>query len=430
MNETETHRGPHQLRWLLFCALLLETAYAVLNISTMPVYLQSNRGLGAATVGLVLVSYLLSEAILKAPLGALSDRVGHRLFIMLGGFISACSALLTLLLPKGGGMAEVGGLMLLRAVDGCGAAMIWPAMFALVADLSAPGKHQQSNSKLNSIYLLGIAIALPLGGFANDQFGGMLANSAGSRSPGIFLAILFFVLSVVAAAVFLPRKSAHHEEPEASLQMKGIIAAMRTIPEYLVLALITFAAIGFPLAIVKIFAEDQFGMSESSFGLVALPCALSLAVLSLPMAKIGEKMGEARAVHFGLASCLLGMLAISSGMVVPGLRHPMLFGIGAIPIGIGFLLTLPAWYSYVGNLAPTNRGTLLGAVMMAQGIGAMLTTPIGGYLYESLRPLGNTLGYGDGFARYSPFGASAACLALGWVFSLKVLRPVAPYSNR
>ena len=57
-------RKPDVLR-LLVIALLAEIAYAVLNISTMPVYLVRDRGIGEDQMGLVVVAFLLSEAIFK-----------------------------------------------------------------------------------------------------------------------------------------------------------------------------------------------------------------------------------------------------------------------------------------------------------------------------------------------------------------------------
>src|SRR5688572_10217060 len=68
---------------LLVIALLAEIGYAVLNISAMPVYLKS-RGFGESVIGVVVIAFLLTEAIFKSPMGHLADRIGHKRLMMIG----------------------------------------------------------------------------------------------------------------------------------------------------------------------------------------------------------------------------------------------------------------------------------------------------------------------------------------------------------
>src|SRR5438132_12761932 len=82
---------------ILIVALFAEIGYAVLNISTMPVYLKAEptnawisngRGLGPSVIGLVLVAFLLSEAIFKSPMGHLADRFGAKRLMFFGPLLS------------------------------------------------------------------------------------------------------------------------------------------------------------------------------------------------------------------------------------------------------------------------------------------------------------------------------------------------------
>src|SRR4051794_5459628 len=95
-NPTSCFRRP-AVRHLLIVALLAEIGYAVLNISTMPVYLRAaptnawisnGRGFGESVIGLVLVAFLLSEAVFKSPMGHLADRIGPRKLMMFGPMLS------------------------------------------------------------------------------------------------------------------------------------------------------------------------------------------------------------------------------------------------------------------------------------------------------------------------------------------------------
>src|ERR1044072_2743092 len=178
---------------LLVVALFAEIGYAVLNISTMPVYLEATpttgwisngRGFGASVIGLVLVAFLLSEAIFKSPMGHLADRVGPKRLMLIGPAFSVITAILSLFVPHNGGAWEVLAFILLRALDGIGAAMAWPPGSSPLGPAVDDSERQQAMSFLNLCYMLGIALALPIGGMVNDL--------SGVKWAGLILAAMLF----------------------------------------------------------------------------------------------------------------------------------------------------------------------------------------------------------------------------------------------
>ena len=376
---------------LLVVALFAEIGYAVLNISTMPVYLEATpttgwisngRGFGASVIGLVLVAFLLSEAIFKSPMGHLADRVGPKRLMLIGPAFSVITAILSLFVPHNGGAWEVLAFILLRALDGIGAAMLWPAAFSEMGAAVDDSERQQAMSFLNLCYMLGIALALPIGGAINDL--------TGVKWAGLILAAALFACVVVAVWFFIPNlKSAQHiDEEHGEFKIGEFIESLKQIPVYLVLAVVTYAGIGFPMAIIKLFAKDAFKMSETAFGGLVFPAAIIMALASVPMAKFGDRIGRNRAVHFGMGSCAIGLLLISTGMFNPWLRQIWVLVLGSLPVGLGFLLAIPAWMASVSDIDAKKRGANLGAVMTAQGLGAIIGAPLGAVLYEKLQPLG------------------------------------------
>jgi DHA1 family multidrug resistance protein-like MFS transporter len=407
---TPLWRKPQVLR-LLLIALFAEIGYAVLNISTMPVYLVQARGLGESAVGLVLTSFLLSEAIFKSPMGHLSDRYGRKMLMTVGPSITIFTALLSLAVPMHSGHLEVIAFILLRILDGVGAAMLWPGAFAAMGDAVEDNQRQQAMSLLNVCYLIGVALALPLGGIVND--------ASGVKWASLVLASVLFMAVTITAWRSLPNDRAvkHHGAVEGEpAPLLTVLSSAKQIPTYLTLAVITFAGIGFPMAVIKNFALDEFKMSESGFGLLVLPAAISMAVLSVPMSKLGEKLGRARAVHLGMGLCSGGLVFIALGAFVPFLRAPWALALGGMPVGIGFLLAIPAWMASVSDADPSKRAANLGAVMTAQGVGAIIGAPLGAVCYEKLQFISVD------FARYSPFLGCAACVTGGWLLGLRILR--------
>jgi DHA1 family multidrug resistance protein-like MFS transporter len=414
-----TWRKPIVLR-LLLIAMLAEIGYAVLNISAMPVYLKFERGLSATVIGLVLVAFLLSEAIFKGPMGSLADRFGRKRLIVAGPTMTFFTSLATLIIPTEIGGWQVLALIFLRALDGLGAAMIWPAAFALMGESVDDRERQLAMSMLNMCYLVGVGLALPIGGAVNDF--------SGTRSASLYLSALLFMIVALTALRFLPSGREHREKREvtvavtasASNELARFVDSARRIPEYLTLAVVTFAGVGFPMAIIKLFAEQQFRMSESSFGLLVLPAAGLMVGLSMPMSRLGERLGRARAVHYGLGLCTVGLLTICLGSVLPFMRTGLVMALGAMPIGLGFLLAIPAWYASVNDIDPVRRGSNIGSVMTAQGLGAIVGAPVGALLYERMQY------FGTDFGRYSPFVGCLLCVATGWLISLRILHKPAP----
>jgi DHA1 family multidrug resistance protein-like MFS transporter len=77
----------------------------------------------------------------------------------------------------------------------------------------------------------------------------------------------------------------------------------------------------------------------------------------------------------------------------------------------------------VADLNPKKRAANLGAIMTAQGLGAIVGVPLGGLMYQELVPVGVRLGFGESFGHYSPFLGCAVCITIGWLISLKILKP-------
>ena len=403
---------------LLLVTLLAESGYAVLNIATMPVYLKFDRHFSEGTIALVLATFFLSEAMFKPWTGRLSDRWGRRPFVITGVSITAVSALLTIMIPAEWGVGATMAIFGLRIVDGLGAAMVWPSVFARAGDLVGPEEKQEAMSMLNLAYLLGVALAFLFGGVLNDLFGHFLRDITGSRSPGLFFAAFLFVV-----VAFLSRYALRVERgPSTTAAGLGIdpIAGLRIgatrIPQLMAIGMVTFMGVGFPIAIFKLFAYEQLGMRESVFGLAVGMGAVLMALVGVPAARWGERLGNIRAVHFGLALCAFGLTIIASGAFLPGMRSAWVVMIAASPVALGFLLTIPAWYATVTEMEPERRAANLGAVMTAQGVGAILAAPIGGFFYMHLQAVN------PDFGRFSPFVGSATCVILAFLLSLMILR--------
>jgi DHA1 family multidrug resistance protein-like MFS transporter len=417
---------------LLLIALMAELAYAVLNISAMPVFLKNDRGFPEGTIGFIVATFLLSEAIFKGPMGSLADRFGRKRLMVLGPVLTVFTALGSLFVPQDIGDAETVIFFFLRVVDGIGVAMLWPAAFALVGESVEPDQKQEAMSLLNMCYLSGVALALFVGGAADDVFGRFTKDTTGAHAPSLYLAAFMCVGVTFLAYKWLPsgramREAARKVREETIDTKEEIVQLAKTaanIPGLLLLGGITFMGVGFPLAVFKLFAQDEFKMSGAGFGGMLLPVLIAMALFSPFMSRFGERLGRHRAVHLGLFMCAVGMSVIALGAFSPGFRSLWTIAAGAIPVGLGFLLTIPAWYASVSEIDEARRAANIGAVMTAQGLGAIVGSLLGSQAYQRFQGMPTFLGFpvDASFAHYSPFVGCAVCVVVGFLLSLALLR--------
>jgi MFS family permease len=92
-------------------------------------WLAADLGEPVAALGLLVSAYALPNAVLAPVFGPLSDRLGRRI-AMLGGMaffaVTVAGTAIAATLPV---------LVALRALNGLGAAVVMPAVFALAGDL-------------------------------------------------------------------------------------------------------------------------------------------------------------------------------------------------------------------------------------------------------------------------------------------------------
>lgn len=361
---------------LLLIAFFAELGVAVLNVLAMPAFLERERGHSAGLIGAVLVAFLLSENVFKPFFGHLTDKFGRRLFLILGPAILTITPLLTLLVPIGSGYGEGACFIALRIVDGIAAAMMWPAAYAAVGESVAGHERSQAMGLLNLCFMMGLALGAPVGGALNGL--------TGNFHSAFFLASGMFLVAAVFAFLFAPGKSAKEtaQSHESDMHLKDLVVCLKSVPGVLILGFFAFLAVGFPAAIVQLFALNQYGLSQTQFGMVVLVAAAIMALFSVPLGKAGERIGRIRAVRLGLFLCMVGAWMIGTGFWYVEMRTVSLLAVGAALIGLGFLLAIPAWYSNVSHIDHKRSGSYLAAVMTAQGIGAIIGAGTGSKLYE------------------------------------------------
>jgi MFS family permease len=151
-------------RRLYFTLFLTITAIAVgasIILPLLPVYAQ---GMGAAgfQLGMIFSGFSFARTLFLPLVGLWSDQMGRRR-LMLAGLI------VHILVALGFGVASsVTQLVLLRILQGVGAATVIPIARAFAGDMTKPGEEGRLMGHFNMAFFGGLAIGPWIGGLLND----------------------------------------------------------------------------------------------------------------------------------------------------------------------------------------------------------------------------------------------------------------------
>ena len=130
---------------------------------------QSGHAISSIHVGLISVAYYIVELTLAPVLGAVSDRIGRRIFLIVGPLFGLAQVALLIFTPTHNPFPYLLSLQLLAGIS---SALQVPAALGYLADYTV--EDQSRRMRVMSLYELatsgGLAVGVVLGGFAWDRF--------------------------------------------------------------------------------------------------------------------------------------------------------------------------------------------------------------------------------------------------------------------
>jgi len=421
---------------IILTSLILVAAVANLNLAVANVALPDiGEAFDASQtqLDLVAVGYSLGLAASVLWLGALGDRYGRKLMLLLGIGLSIPASLLAGFAPS----IEV--LIFARLVGGLSAGMAYPTTLALITALWAPGPGRTRSIALwsalggaiaalgplvsgfllerfvwGSVFLVTLPLAFVALVMASrfvpahvnetsepvDNLGGILsALLVGALILGInfapvpnmgALVVGLLAIAVAAGVAFVVRQR-RAANPLYDLH----IAARRTFWVAAVAGIIVFGSLMGAMFIGQQYLQNVQGYSTFEAGASIIPAALLMVLVAPRSAKIVEERGARFTLLLGYVFVLLGfgtMFALwneGSPYLVVGLGYAL---VGA---GVGFAGT-PASRSLTGSVPVRRAGMAsgtadlqrdLGGAIMQSIFGALLTA---GYAAAALAAIGSS----------------------------------------
>ncbi len=333
------------------------------------------RGASYGTVGLMASAFMLAQLVFQFPAGALADRFG-RVRPVLAGLLIEGAATAAFVWADSTWL-----FILLRLVQGIGLSLVYPAVRALIADLTPLERRGEAFAAfwgmLNVGWLLGPAM------------GGLLAAAIGKVPLLLFSGLGEMVLVVPAWFLFRRVRLAPVVPP--------VEAGRRSFRKLMgpALAAAMLLAFGFEVP-VGIFSGiwsiylDEIGASELELGLSYTAFSLTN-LMTLPIGgRLANRQPRWRRVAF--LSVILGGIVVGYG--IPSV--PLLLTLGAMEGAIAGLLT-PSVDAYLSAIAgPEYQGRIQGAYTTAGIAGAAVSA------------LGSSVLYAQG--HWVPFTVAGAVL--------------------
>ena len=414
---------------LVLASLILGAAVANMPLAMANVALPS---IGAAfdasqtQLNLVAVGYSLGLACSVLWLGALGDRYGRKLMLLLGVTLSVPAALVAAFAPT------IQVLIGARIFGGLAAGMAYPTTLALIAALwTGPGRTRS------------IALWAAIGG-AISALGPLLSGFLleSYSWPSVFLAVMpLAVVAFIMALLFVP---AHvHETNESVDNLGGIlsvvlvgtfimainfapvpgatklvlglsavaaialvlfvlrqrraanplydldIASRRTFWVAAVAGIIVFGSLMGSMFIGQQFLQDVLGYSTLDAGLAILPAAFFMILVAPRSAKLVESRGARFTLLAGYVFVFLGFATMLL-LWTEGIPYWMVgLGYAFMGIGVGFAGT-PASHSLTGSVPVTKAGMASGTADLQRDLGGAIMQSIFGALLAA--------GYATAFA--------------------------------
>jgi DHA1 family multidrug resistance protein-like MFS transporter len=350
-----------------------QAAFAMVNVYALPMYMVEHLHLSGKALGSAIATFLLCEALLKFPLGHLSDRFGRKIFIVLGPLLIALNPVALVALPKRLWLL----IYPLRAADGVGAAALWPPLFALVGDKVRDRSRAVAMSFMNLVYVAAIGAAAIIGSYVthftkNDYF-------------PFYVATGLLLLSALVAHLGLDRDGPKHAvaPSEATLAERlqdDLALAKRTkypLPLILVISFLMSLGVLMLANFLVLYLTLDLKLLTHHIGPFMAALAVPVVILGIPLGHAADRWGTSLAVRISL--CLSAAIM----WFIPSSHNIFVFGGVAVLLVSSHILGTPAWLALVSQLAPTNkRGAVMGMVATAEGIGAVLGPLAGGALWD------------------------------------------------
>jgi MFS family permease len=241
-------------------------------------------GVAQSAIGLAIGVYGLARFLVAVPVGRLTDVVGRRAALALGGLVTAAGNLLCAYAPN------FAVFVAARFVAGAGAALVLIAGQIVLADITTPERRGRVMAIYQGVFVFAVGVGpLP---------GGLLAERFGLAAPFVVYAVAGAAAAVV-AWWSIPDTRATGASAEAAAAIPPFAAQIRLVTGhvgFMLVSLVAFmnavARTGALFNVIPVLARDRLALSTDRIGFGLALSSLVGLVLAYPAGVLVDRYGR------------------------------------------------------------------------------------------------------------------------------------------
>ncbi|UBM60955.1 TCR/Tet family MFS transporter [Marinilongibacter aquaticus] len=390
----------------IFITVLIDVIGIGIIIPIIPVLIQELTGgtvSKASEYALWLVFvFSFMQFIFSPIIGGLSDQFGRRKVLLFSLFGYGLDYLFLAMAPT------IGWLFVGRTISGiCGAS--FTTANAYIADVSTPEKRSQNFGLVGAAFGLGFIIGPSIGG---------ILGSYGSRVP-FFAAAGLSLVNWLYGYFILPESLAPEHRRKFDFKRANPFGSLSNLKKYpfvftLIASLFLVYIAGYaPQSTWSFYTMEKFQWSEMQVGLSLGFVGLMIAIVQGGLIRvIIPKVGEKRALFFGLFVNMIGLMAFAFVD-----RGWLMYAV-MVPYALSGLAG-PAIQGMISNQVQANQqGELQGALTSVMSVAAIIGQPLMLGLFRWFTDSHNSVTYFPG----APFFAGSLLCLVSTVLTFKVLK--------
>ena len=328
-------------------------------------------GASGTLVGLVVGAYSAANLFGNVASGVFLDRWGRKTPVLIG-LIIASLALLGYVVAQ-----TPWQLLLARAVHGLSTAVLTPGAFAMLGDLSAPGRRARVMGVNGALIAIAAVTGPPIAGVLRDRVG----------FGAVF--IMGATLMLVAAALFalLARETIGHARASetgarpARVDYWSLWTRPALVASYTTVLAFT-VGLGMLVNQLPLLLTARGEPARSSGLAFTIYALVALVVMAGPLNRLSDRLGRFKPMAGGLALMGMGMLSLATVAGTSGVA----LGMGVF--GLGFGLLFPAASALVAEAARADeRGAAFGIFYGIYSLGVVIGSVASGVMNDVLRDL-------------------------------------------
>lgn len=333
-------------------------------IPILPAYLQS-IGQGGTAAGLMIAIFAGAQLIFSPIAGKWTDQYGRRKMIIYGLVGLTASMFIFYAVDT------IWWLYFSRVIGGIGAALLVPAIFAYVADITTMEQRAKGNSLISAAMSLGIVIGPGIGGFLTDY---------GLKVPFLISAIVSLVAVIFSIIVLkesqLEQAEGVHYDDES--MVKKLVRSVK-MPYFIPLVITLVMSFGLMAyeSVLGLFVDNEFGATPQEIALMITATGIISTIVQLFVVdRLVVNLGEEKVLNIFLGVATVGFL-----LSIFASSYVLFFGITLI-IFLATSILRPVLNTLISKLAGHEQGFAMGMNNAYMSIGNILGPTLAGLLYD------------------------------------------------